>query len=475
MTSVSLSEAYSPDLFRRQAIELVDILTAYLKQALDQSYQQVSPYRTPDQQLAHFQAIMESKQAPDLKHLWDELLKGAIRLHHPHYMGHQVTAPLPLTALGELFDGVLNNSMAVYEMGPSMTVLEHLVVRRICRWFDLPDTADGVMTSGGSLGNLTALLSARQAQTAHDVWQIGNGKQQLAVMVSEAAHYSVERAVKIMGLGQQGLVFLPTDDKFCVRTEMLEASYQEACRQGKQVFAIVGNACSTATGSYDNLEAMADFARKHKLWFHVDGAHGAVAALCQEYQHLTAGIEKADSVLVDFHKLWMTSSLTTAVLFARSKDSYCTFSQEADYLLSDQERWYDSAARTVECTKTAIGLKFFLPLYCYGRPLFEDYVRKVYQLARDFADILTEAADFELFMMPMSNIVCFRYCPKGLDKKHLSEYNKKIRQKLLEEACFYIVQTQLNGQLYLRTALMNPFIERSHLLDLLAHIRKLPV
>src|SRR5262249_20266629 len=206
------------------------------------------PWVEPSEQLARYTDALSATPSMTLPGLVDAVLAGSNHLHHPRYVGHQVTAPLPSSSLLSMLTALLNNGTAVYEMGPVSVPMERSALRWMARQAGLPATADGVLTSGGSVGNLTALLAARQLGTGRDVWAEGaQGGPPLAILASSEAHYSVRRAAQLMGLGQQGVVPVPVDPQFRMRPEALPQAVQQAEQEGRRVFAVVANAGSTAT------------------------------------------------------------------------------------------------------------------------------------------------------------------------------------------------------------------------------------
>jgi L-2,4-diaminobutyrate decarboxylase len=234
-------------------------------------------------------------------------------------------------------------------------------------------------------------------------------------------------------------------------------------------FAVVGSACSTATGSYDDLEAVAAFCAGHGLWFHVDGAHGGAVVVSEKYKGLVRGIERADSVVIDFHKMLLTPALATAVVFRRGDDGFSTFQQKAHYLWKDQQspEWFNLGKRTFECTKVMMSVKVYAALRTYGEGPFAANVDRLYDLARWLAGRIGERPELELAAAPESNIVCFRCVEGGGNGERENERNGRIRQELLREGRFYLVQTSLRGKLYLRVSLMNPFTTEAHLAEML--------
>jgi len=467
-----LSRAYNPEDFRDQAHKLVDLIADHLGSSLSRTEKTVLPWMEPDERLSKWEQLAD--QDFNFREFWSATIAETIHIHHPRYMGHQVCATFPIAGLGDLLNGALNNGSAIYEMGPVSNAMERVVTDWLAKAIGMGPKASGILTSGGSLGNLTALLAARQHQSDYNHWVEGNHDHfHPAVMVSAEAHYSIARAAQIMGWGDQGIVRVPADRYHRIDISKLEESLVNAEKQGLTVLAVVGNACSTSTGIYDQLDPLADFCSKHNLWFHVDGCHGGPAAITPKYKYLTSGIEKADSVVIDFHKMMGISALTTAILFKNGDLSYGTFDQKATYILHDSEKelWFNSAIRTLECTKNMMGVKVYSVLKTYGPEVFIDYVTTCYDLGRTFAEMLRINPDFELPYEPQSNIVCYRYLAPGSNPDQLDRINSSVRKQIIESGRFYIVQTQIDGKVYLRSSLMNPFTSEQDMAELIDCIR----
>ncbi len=471
-----LQSVYDPEAFRREGHAMIDMLADYLADAQsDAPSLPVIPWRSPEDQYRFWQADLESTQGTEsashpplcTTHFLNKVLEESIHLHQPRYMGHQVCPPAPAAALAGLLAAFLNNGMAVYEMGGPATAIERLLIGEVARQFGFGPEADGFLTSGGTLANLTALLAARSRFAGADVWREGHHKP-LALMVSEEAHYCVDRAARVMGWGEQGIIRVPVNDSFQMRTELLEPLYREAREKGIEVIAVVGSACTTSTGSFDDLAAIGRFCREHDLWFHIDGAHGAALAYSSVHRSTLHGIETADSVALDFHKMLMTPALTTALVFRKGDDSYHTFSQRAQYLFGEAEReWYNMARRSFECTKLMMSVKAYILLRNYGPGLFEEYVDRVIANAQAFAELAGARPGWQLAMQPQCNIVCFRWNPSQVTGVDADDLNLRIRRAVLEDGRFYIVQTNLYGSTWLRVTLTNPFTSREEMLELL--------
>lgn len=470
----NLEKVYDATSFRAWGHQLIDLLADHLGEVQKDREYPVISYRDPETELDFWQKDFARGASKEPMNFFKDLLDHCIYVHHPHYMGHQISVPALVAGLSSLMTDVLSNGTGVYEMGMASNALEKVITDWVAQKIGYSDQASGFMTSGGSLANLTALLSARKAKAPTNVWESGH-EEQLAVIVSEESHYCIDRASRIMGMGSEGIIKVPVDTKFRMKTELLEKYLQTAQTKGYKVIALVGCASSTATGSYDDLEAQADFCEKHDLWFHVDGAHGGCVIFSDTYKHLAKGLERADSITIDFHKMLMTPSLCTALMFKRVEDSYKTFQQRAQFLWESQQapEWFNSGKRTFECTKLMMATKVYSMIKTYGLGIFGENVDRLYGLARQFATIVQQHSDFELALEPQANIINFRYI--NGPERQLNNLNQVIRKALVASGKFYVVQTTIADKHYLRTAIMNPMTKEEDFKALLEEICKMKV
>lgn len=407
-------------------------------------------------------------------------LANSQRMHHPHYIGHQVSSSHLGSAVADFIAGVINNPMAIYEMGPAGAVIEQTLINWMLEkagWF-VGDGIDdfsqhkgggsGVLTHGGSLANLTALLAAR-AKIAPEAWDEGSPSD-LVVMGSEVAHYSIARAISIIGMGKKNMVSVPTTDMEVLRPECLEDSYKKTIDSGKRVMAVVANACATSTGLYDPIDEIGQFCNEHQLWFHVDGAHGASALISNREKHHLNGLHRADSMIWDTHKMLRTTTLCAAVLFRDSESLAMTFQQKGSYLFHDKEKpGFDLMPYTVECTKAGIGTKLFWVLAAEGESGLEEYIDNQYSVTRKFYDLISMQPDFECPYYPEANIICFRY----KNGESGNDYQLGLRNELVKRGNFYITSTEMNGVRYLRMTVINALTKVDHIRDLLHEIREI--
>ena len=471
-----LRKAYDPEAFREQGHQLIDQLADHLSASLKGEQTQTIPWQEPEESVSFWRDFAAGSGATS-ESFAREFLSRSVRISDPRFLGHQICEPVPTAQLASLTVEMLNNGSGVYEMGMAGTGMEKFVIGRVARAFGFPDSADGFMTSGGTLANLTAMLAARAARGSGKDWQAGTESNSYAILVSDQAHYCVDRAIRIMGWGEDGLILVPTNDRFQMRTELLPELLSQAKAGGRQVLGVVGSACSTSTGSFDDLQAIGEFCQANDLWFHVDGAHGAALAFSETHRGKLAGIELADSVVIDFHKMMMTPVLSSALVFRKAEDSFRAFSIEAEYLFArdaGQLDQFNLARRTFECTKSVLSARVYSTFAIHGGELFEANIDRLHQLATEFAAMVESHPHFELCVEPETNIVCFRYTGPNSDSNP-SECNDRIRDELIREGEYYIVKTRLHGETWLRCTVANPFTSEEEFNGLLKRLMELAV
>ena len=392
-------------------------------------------------------------------------LQLSMHMHHPKYLGHQVAIPHMGSMMGDLIHGVIANPMSIYEMGPSAATVELEMVRWMLEKTGWSDTGSGVFTHGGSLANIHAMLSARAA-IAPDAWENGV-PDDLVVLASENAHYSIARAIGIIGLGTAAIVGIPTDENEVIIPRTLERIIADQRAKGKRIMAIVANACATATGLHDPLREIGTIAQKENIWFHVDSPHGATALLSDKYKSYLDGLEIADSMVWDAHKMMQTGSLSTALLYRDKSKMQQTFRQKASYLFHEKENpGFDILPYQIECTKSGLATKLFLVMAMEGEEGMARYIDTVYDLAQQFHRMMLKRKGFSSPFPVESNIVCFQYLAGKLNQL-------KLREKLVATGEFYISSTEIRKTRYLRIVIMNPSSDAQILEGLLDHIEAL--
>jgi len=397
-----------------------------------------------------------------------DVLPDCNHLYHPRYVGHQIAGPLPAAVWMESITAALNQSVAVFEMSPVATVLEHRVIAWMCQLAGLPTGSGGTLTSGGTEATFTALLAARGASMP-DAWTNGVGSDPPVLLCGEHAHYAVTRAGAELGLGMRNVLAIRSHN-FRMDTSALREALSELGRVGRRVMAVVATAGSTATGSFDDLEAIATLCDQYGVWLHVDAAHGGSALLSAMHRTRLRGIERARSVAWDPHKMMLLPSQAGMILVRDQRDLDSAFSQRAPYLFNqaEGERAWDQGPRNFICSRRADVFKVWVALQRYGANGLAELYDYFCALTRQMWEAIAGRRDFEAMHEPECNILCFRYVGDGTRSNDaLDVLNRELRERYNLSGEGWITGTNLDGRRVLRVTMMNPRTTTADVSDIL--------
>ncbi|MFE4977806.1 pyridoxal phosphate-dependent decarboxylase family protein [Kitasatospora sp. NPDC056651] len=409
----------------------------------------------------------------------DLYVRTGIQVHSPGYLGRQFSGVVPLGGVVDFVSSVVNQPSSFYEAGQLPSVAERIMAEELNRFIGWePESFAMVTTSGGSLANLTALLAARN-KAFPDFWSSGSpvvdGAPRPAVAVGADVHYSVSRAAGILGIGESQIVRLPLDREQRICPERARGALEAAERRGLKVFALVASAGTTSVGAFDPLDELGDLARELGIWLHVDGAHGASLLVSDKLRHKLRGIEKADSLAWDAHKMMFVPAPCTLLFYRNKEDSDGAFQQHASYVFDEEPDRYtelDSGGRNFECTKRPMIMPLWTLWSVYGRALFAEKIEYLCELTEEIHGILLDEPDFETVHRPEANILCFRHRPADLSDEHVHRLQVAIRNRIKIEGNFFISKVNIDGVAALRVVVMNHRITIEHVRMLLGEIRR---
>lgn len=483
-----VERAYEPGLVRAAGHRLVDLVADHLCRS-EKSEGAVLPWHAPPDNVRDAGEVLKGFVGADAGRealaerfaaVVELMLQRGHNLHDPRYIGHQVAASVPVAGLFDAVGSITNQVMAIYDMGPWATSAEWAMVQRLGEsvgW--APGAFSGLVTHGGSLANLTALLTARNVSLG-DCWEKGMSCAGAppVMVVHNDVHYCVSRSAGILGLGTNQVVRVGLDKRRRMDVDQLDDTLRRLRAKNQRVAAVTACACSTPVGAFDRLEEIAEVCRRHEVWLHVDAAHGGAACLSARHRHLVAGLEQCDSLAWDAHKMLFVPGLCAFVLYRDRTHRFETFRQDAPYLFDPAAPGlaeYDSGLRTVECTKRAAAFALWGVWSLFGPQLFADMVDITFDMGRTFFEKLSAAEDFVPLNEPECNIVVFRHVPRGLADAPadvLGRFQFELRRRLIESGQFYIVSTRLDGVGALRVTIINPLTRPEHLDLLLDTLRQ---
>jgi L-2,4-diaminobutyrate decarboxylase len=398
------------------------------------------------------------------------VMRQSIRLSHPMYLGHQVSAPLPVAIWSELLISVLNNSLAVREMSPAGTAVETRIIRWMCELAGLPAGAGGTFTSGGTEATFTAMLAARAASRP-EAWQRGVGDDPPVIVCDEHAHYAVTRAAGELGLGMDHVVMVPSRD-YRMDADGLEHILGRLQADERDVMAVVATAGSTATGSFDDLERIGQLCHERGIWLHVDGAHGASARFSARRHGMVSGLRHASSIAWDPHKM-MLMPLSCGMLLVRDERQLAqAFAQRAPYLFHERtgDRSWDQGPRSFACSRRFDALKLWIALTRYGADGIGALYDHLCDLTATLARLLRDTGTFEVLHQPECNILCFRWLGtlSAEPAAAMNCLNRELRERYNASGEGWITTTMLDGRQVLRVTIMNPRTTVAHLEQLVS-------
>ncbi|MFI5252906.1 MAG: pyridoxal phosphate-dependent decarboxylase family protein [Bacteroidota bacterium] len=352
------------------------------------------------------------------------------------------------SALGDYLAAVTNRFAGIFFASPGAVRMENLLIDWMAKIVGYPAGAGGNLTSGGSIANLSGIVAARDAHNLK-----AKDFERSVIYLTEQAHHSVDKAIRIAGLKECVLRYVPMDANYRMNVETLEKTVIADKKSGLNPFLLICAAGTTDTGAVDPLPALADICKRHNLWYHIDGAYGAFFVLCDEGKKILNGIEHSDSLVMDPHKGLFLPYGTGAVLIRDRKKLFDSYWYQANYLqdavgVSDD---LSPADLSPELTKHFRGMRMWLPLQLFGVAPFRAALEEKLLLAQYFYEKIQEIDGFEVGPFPDLSVATYRYIPKKGDP---NVFNEKLIKEVHKDGRVFLSSTNLNGKFTLRIAVL---------------------
>jgi len=387
---------------------------------------------------------------------------------HPRFFGYVASPATAPGAFADLMASSLNANVTSWRSTPAATEVEQLVVRWLGNMVGFSDNASGFLTSGGSLANLNALLIAQRGHAKADVGRSGlwNISKPQTIYVSDQVHMSIAKAADILGFGRDQVRVVPSDKRFRMNLDALRKQIAHDAQKGAQPFCVVGSAGTVNTGAVDELDKIAAIAKQFNLWFHIDGAYGALAATDENKRALFKGIDQANSLSLDAHK-WLYTPIDAGCLLLRDLNaaSKVFSANEADYIKIHEQTDQESFAfwdYGVELSRRFRALKIWLTLRYFGTRKISRAITEDLALAVYLSEQINKSNDFELLAPVELSICCFRYLPKEYrrsksvaDSKQLDEINSRVMHAVQRGGEAYLSNATVDGRFALRICITN--------------------
>jgi len=410
------------------------------------------------------------QQASDVFEVYREFKQNILpypggNIHPKHFSWVQGTAT-PMGALADLLASVMNNNATIGDQ--SALYVDKQVINWCKEMLNYPADGSGILLSGGSISNITGLIVARNtiisnAKNAGIYTAAGK----LTAYCSAETHNCVAKAAEVIGIGNEQLRKIPVTDKFEIDVEALKSKIQEDKANGFIPFCIVGNAGTVNTGAIDPLDELSAIAKEEKIWFHIDGAFGALAKLVPAYQERLKAIEEADSVAFDLHKWMYMPYEVGCVLFKNAAAHRAAFANPVNYLTA-HERGLAAGPETIsnygmELSRGFKALKVWMSLKEHGIAKYAAMISQNIDQAFYLGEQVQQHQSLQLMAKVNMNIVCYRYNPGNLDDERLNYLNKELLMRMQEQGVAAPSSTVLNGKYAIRVAITNHRTRLKHL------------
>ena len=397
----------------------------------------------------------------------------------PNMYAYVMAGGTQISILAESIVSTINQNVGKWHLAPVMSEMEKQVIQWTNEFIDYPRDSGGVLVSGGSAANLTALTVAKNVFFEHhSIKEKGLfGLSPFTVYASIETHNCIDKSIDTLGIGLNQYRKIPVRDDFTIDLSILEQQIMEDKKNGFTPFCVIANAGTVNTGAIDPFLALGNIAKKHHLWFHIDGAYGMLAAVSDKLKPLYKGISMADSVALDFHK-WLYQPFEAGCTLVRNwKWLPKTYYKKASYLYSHPsfDGRLDFNEYQFQLSRSAKALKVWMTFKVYGSSLIKKMIEKDIQMAQYLSEKIIHATDFELCSQPILGIICFRYVGNAvvLNENQLNELNQRIILSLEADGRVFITGTRLKTQNVIRACIINHRIQKNNIDKLINVIREM--
>jgi L-2,4-diaminobutyrate decarboxylase len=422
-----------------------------------------------------------------LNKIKSNLLAHSLFVSHPSSIAH-LHCPVVIPALvAEVIITALNQSMDSWDQSPSATYAEEELINLLVRELGYTSLASGVFTSGGTQSNYMGLLLARNKFCLEhfnvDVNKTGlpTEARKMRIICSEHAHFTVQQSASQLGLGADSVISISANDKFQLSGKDVRDAINKCKEEGLIPFAVVATAGTTDFGSIDLIDDISSITQEEGVWLHVDAAYGGALLFSNKYKCLLKGIEKADSITMDFHKLFY-QPISCGAFFVKNKSYFQAISLHADYLNPEEDSKQgilNLVDRSTQTTKRFDALKLILTFQLIGRKKFGELIESTIHTAREVSEYLRGVNNIEVLNKPEINALVFRYLPKYRLDNYVTQLefhntiNKEIQRIMYEKGKVIMAKTKFQNAIFLKFTILNPLTTYDDLVTYLDEIIRL--
>ncbi|MDT0540439.1 pyridoxal-dependent decarboxylase [Croceitalea sp. P059] len=438
----------------------------------------------PQQEVEDWFVESLPKKGMDISLLLDDVAKKVLRTATgnlgPHMYAYVMSGGNQVSILAEQLATTINQNQTKWHLGPAMNEIEKRVIAWTAELLKFPEDSGGVLVSGGSAANLTGLTVGRNIFFEKEgIRKKGVfGQKPFIVYASEEVHSCIDKSVELLGIGSNHLRKIKTNSEFQIDLTALKNQIEEDISAGYQPFCIVGNAGTVNTGAIDDLNALADIAESYELWYHIDGAYGALAGILDSLKKEYLGLDRADSIALDFHK-WLYQPFEAGCTIVRNWNNLKrTYYKPAPYLdteLSNDGKRLEFNEHYFQLSRNAKAFKVWMTIKAYGMERIKAMIQKDIDLTNYLNEQIKKSDDFELVADSKLAVSCFRFKGNMTNPSEIIDFNQRLMPELEKDGRVFIMGTKLKGQYAIRACFINHRKTREttdYLLDVIRDVAK---
>lgn len=441
------------DEFRKQAHELVDWMADYLQNVRDYPVKsQVEPHHildslpgSPPREAEPFDRIFGDFQSI--------IMPGMTHWQHPSFFGYFPANSSAPSVLAEMLTATLGAQCMIWQTSPAAADLEERMMHWLREMIGLPASFEGVIQDTASTATLCSILTAREKHSNFAVNEKGfDPSHRFVVYCSSETHSSIEKAVKIAGIGKERLHKVAVDDSYALDPKKLERAIEGDLAHGLTPLCVVATIGTTGSTAIDPIRAIGEICKRHNIWFHVDAAMAGSALILPEMRWMSDGVELADTFVFNPHK-WMLTNFDCSAYFVRDKEALVrTFEILPEYLKTSEKATVNNYRDWgIPLGRRFRALKLWFVIRSYGVSGLQSLIRNHLAMAKALTQTISETPDFEILAPRSINLICFRYHPKGVDDPSaLNTLNERLENSLNASGKIFLTHTKLKGAYTLR-------------------------
>lgn len=450
--------------FRKEAHKMVDWMADYLENIEQYSVKSNVAPREIYHQIADHPPMEGAPMQQIFEDFKTQIMPGITHWQHPNFHAYFPGNSSYPSVLAEMLTAAIGAQCMIWDTSPAAAELEEKMMEWLQEMLGLPEEWTGVIQDTASTATLVSILSARESYSENAINARGfSGFTRFKVYCSQETHSSIDKAVKIAGIGMDNLIKIGVDDTLAMQPELLEAAIKQDIKNGSVPLCVIATLGTTGTTAIDPIKAIGAICKKYNIWLHIDAAYAGTVLVLEEYRQIIDGIAQADSFVFNPHK-WMFTNFDCTAYFVKDKHLLLnTFEILPEYLKTRVDKQVNNYRDWgIPLGRRFRALKLWFVIRTYGVLGIQERIREHITMTAKLAIQIELQPDFELLAPIHFNLICFRYSPKGTAEAQLNAWNEQLIHLLNDSGKVYLTHTKINGKYALRMVIGQTYVQQVH-------------